>query len=208
MGDDWYRSAEWGPIAIQEFEERLQRSRSYSRPQYLKIKAFVLVQAGHIEAGKSLFERVVDEYPDSFHTGAALEGLGDLLWAQGEMHRAEQAYRRLLREFPDLNGTTGEARLALGEVLAELYGGDAVEEARALLRESEKEIRSNATLFRALLLSARVAEAAGDSALQVSEASRALELLDAGPQLPHKPTIGVPKPTGAQLADLRRLACQ
>lgn len=206
MADDWYRSSEWSPEAIEDFETRLQRSQK--RSQYLRLKAIALIDAGCVEPAKMLLERVVDEHPDSLDTRHAQEVLGDLFREQGDLVRAEQFYRGLLESFPDLNATSREVRLSLGEVVLELHGTRAVEEVRYLLRDAEPDIRFNSTMFRALLLSALLAEAAGDLALQVSEAHRALELLDAGPQLSHKPTIGVPTPTDAQLADLRRLAGQ
>lgn len=206
MADDWYRSSDWYSKAIEDFELRLKRSRGYNRPQYLRIKALALLGVGLVDEGRMLLQRIVEEYPDSLFWASAQENLGDVARSKGHLKDAERAYRHLLAERPDLNATSGEVRLSLAEVLLERSGQDAVNEVRLLLRASEPDIRWNSTLFRALLLSARAAELAGDSELQVSESLRALSLVDADPQISHKPSIGGPRPSDSELAILRRLA--
>lgn len=206
MSDDWYRSTEWSLAARADFEARLQRSRSWNRPQYLRIKALALIGTEQTVEPMTLLQRILDEYPDSLDASSAMELIGDLRQQAGDLTGAERAYRDLIEARPDLNATTGQARISLGEVLLKQHGIEAVDEVRSLIRESDSELRFNSSIVRALVPNAQAAELVGDRELQVSEAKRALQLIDAPPQLSRKPEIGVPNPSPDEINEIKRLA--
>lgn len=60
---EWFRTSDWDDDARAEFEKRLGRARDHNRPQYLRIKALALRDAGDKQAAGSLLRRVLDEYP-------------------------------------------------------------------------------------------------------------------------------------------------
>jgi hypothetical protein len=46
MAEDWFRTPGWDDGAREDFERRLARARPHNRPQYLKIRALALREAG------------------------------------------------------------------------------------------------------------------------------------------------------------------
>ena len=60
MDEEWFRSGDWSPEAQEDFEARLKRARSHSRPQYLRIKGLALQQAGEVAGARQMWNRVLD----------------------------------------------------------------------------------------------------------------------------------------------------
>ena len=101
-------------------DQRVRRSRDYSRPQYLRIKAIALWHAGELRGARELLERVLDE-PGPFagrELPSAHEKLGDLTRTTGDWPAAENHYRIILREWPALHSTTGATEVSLADVLS------------------------------------------------------------------------------------------
>lgn len=146
MPDDWFRSPDWDAAARDDFERRLARARTYNRPQYLKIKAIALREAGQTDASRGLLDRALDD-PNIYDFEAAYvtELLGDLSGEVGERDEAEQRYRHVLTTWPTLNGTSGSVEISLAEVLAEKQGSDATGRGTApagdVARETEAAVR-------------------------------------------------------------------
>ena len=161
---DWFRDPAWDRATRDQFEDRLNRARIGNRPQYLRIKALALRDAGELEAAKQLLNRIVSDYPDSMDCGFCLELLGDIAREEGSSENAEKHYREVLRRWPDLNGTTRMVEVSLAEVLTESAGPDRHEEALRLLDSALKRGRMmNSDLFRWNIALARVAEQLGDA---------------------------------------------
>jgi len=206
---DWFRDPAWDRATRDQFEERLNRARFGNRPQYLRIKALALREAGELHGAKELLNRVVSEYPESMDCGFCLELLGDIGREEGSAEVAEWNYREVIRRWPDLNRTTGMVEVSLAEVLTETAGPDCHEEALRLLDSALKRGRMmNSGLFRWNIALARAAEKLGD-AKTVSRAARtALSLTKFGPQFPRHPTVGLAKPDAATLAWLEKAAAE
>ena len=177
MPVDWFRSPSWGDEDVAEFEKRLARSSLFNRPQYLRLKAMALDDAGLAAAADGLLERVIDEYPDSIFSALSLERRGDIFRRGGDLVAAEECYRDVIARRPDLNATSGTAPISLAEVIFELHGRAAVAEVRSLLNYPQMRLVFNIQMMRALVLSARAAEATGNVELRRSEAQRALDLV-------------------------------
>ena len=95
--DDWFRRTSWTDSDRQEFEHRLARARSGSRPQYLRVQAVTLVQTGKLDlilAAQSLIERFLREYPDDWETALVYELRGQAQEAFDDIVAALDSYRR------------------------------------------------------------------------------------------------------------------
>jgi tetratricopeptide (TPR) repeat protein len=204
---DCFRDSAWDFATRVQFEERLSRARIGNRPQYLRIKALALRDAGKLEAAKQLLDRVLSDYPGSMDCGICFEVLGDIAWDEGSGETAEKHYREVIRRWPDLNGTTGMVEVSLAEVLTERAGSDRHEEALRLLDSALKRGRMmNSGLFRWNIAVARVAEQLGDRETVSRVARTALSLTKLGPQFPRHPTVGLARPDAATLAWLEKAA--
>ena len=94
MGD-WFRKASWSKADSEDFETRLSRARTTSRPQYLRIQAVHLFETGSKEligVARVLAKRVTSEYLDDIQTGPAHHLLG-------QCHEALGAFPAALDEF-------------------------------------------------------------------------------------------------------------
>jgi tetratricopeptide (TPR) repeat protein len=192
VAGDWFRDSSWTPDAQEEFERRLSAARVRSRAQYLRVKALALLAAKHPEAGQAMLHRILDEYPENWLECAfALERLGDLSRAAGDLGGAEAFYRKCLATSPTQSGTTGMVEVSLAEVLTDYDDPGSREEAAALLQSAlERGSFFNSNLFRWHVALIRLASQLGDEETQGRSARAALALADLGPQLPRHPTIG------------------
>jgi hypothetical protein len=194
MAADWFRSSAWDASSQEDFERRLARARPANRPQYIRIKALAIAAGGQDVAAQVLFERVVRDYANSLDCRASLENLADMARMRGDLPKAEETYRRLLTQWPDLNATTGLAEVSLAEVLLDGPGIPRAVEALALLESAMRRggaLRLNANLFRWHVALIRAAEVIGDRETVKRAATTALRLADRGPQLARHPTVGL-----------------
>ena len=203
---DWFRTADWDEDAQADFEARLRRARPDLRPAYLRIKGLGLDEAGSVGAARQLWQRVIDEYPDSLDVGASLEHLGDSARTAGLVLEAEEHYRTLLRVRPTLNVTSHMAGVALAELLIEADEEEKVNEAVRLLEAWLGEMRLSSQLFRCTFLWQRQPSNSNDTETQQRAAASALALVDRGPQFSRHPDVGVVQADGPTLAWLQRLA--
>lgn len=60
---DWYRRTTWTEVDQNEFATKLKRARD--KPQYLRIQALHLSEAGLYSAAISLLHQIVKEFPDA-----------------------------------------------------------------------------------------------------------------------------------------------
>ena len=149
VDDDWFRSPTWQPNDQAEFERRLARARPANRPQYLRIKALALRDAGKVDAARHLFARVASETAaPASEVAFAHEALGDLHRAAGGLRQAAAEYRLALEVAPTLSGTSGEVQLSLGEVLLETDAAGGAAEVATLLDAAREHVRFNSTAFR------------------------------------------------------------
>jgi predicted Zn-dependent protease len=201
---EWYRTTSWDAPAREEFEARLRRARADSRPQYLRIKAHALAGAGRPRDAEQLLRRLLAEYPDAFDAPSAMEALGDLAAEEGRLAEAVDWYRRLLERQPDLNKTTGTARISLAAALVRLGRHD---EALAALDDvDDTALTMNSAVFGFRAVLAEAAAGLGDRETAAQAARSALDLLDAPDQFARHPGVGRARPTRAQLHRVRALA--
>lgn len=205
---DWFRNPSWDEAACADFERRLMRARVRSRPQYLRIKALAVRDAGRIEVAKELLLRIL-VYPDvdAFEAALAQEILGDIAVRQGERGLGERYCRQLLQDHPSLSGTTGSIEIALAEILLDTISPQQHDEALQLLTSwiNRPGLKFDNQLFRWHLALIRLSEQTGDHATVRQAAKTALELAARGPQLPGR-DIGLVQTDEATLRRLRKLA--
>ena len=203
MPTEWYRTTAWDVPAREEFEARLRRARADNRPQYLRIKAHALAGAGRRRDAEGLLRRLLAEYPDAFDAPSAMELLGGLAAEEGRLAEAVDWYRRLLGRRPDLDTTTGTARISLASAFVRL--GRHEEALAALDDVDDAALTMNSAVFSYRLVLAEAAAGLGDRDTAAQAARAALDLLDAPDQFSRHPGVGRARPTRAQLRRLRAL---
>jgi predicted Zn-dependent protease len=199
---EWYRTPDWDADARADFERRLSRARG-QRPEYLRIKAMALQDAGLLDEASGLFERFLAEHPDGL-TSYVQERLADVAREQGRLEEAVRGYRDLLARRP-LPDSSGMVEVSLAEVLFDQ--GKLCEAAAALAEVDVDDVAIfNSKLFRYLVARARVAHGRGDVERASSVAADALNLVDAPSQFHRHPTVGLVETDDATVTMLQALA--
>ena len=166
-----------------QFEARLRRARSDSRPQYLRIKALALREARDAakdRAAAALLQRILDEYPDShFDVSVACDALADLAVQSGDLVGAEK-YLRAALELGRRGDPVGHFETRLASVLLELGDEKHWPEVKALLDRLKDLMQAQQMLpqdiFDAVVASARLAVRIGSFELAQEEARSALRI--------------------------------
>ena len=202
--DDWFRTGGWDDEGRAAFEARLARTRSYNRPQYLKIKASALREAGNVAAAVTLLSRVLDQYTDALDAPYCAELLGDIALEGGDPASAEAHYLESLRLRPDQNATSGEVHIGLAEAL--IAQGRFQEALDALDLFPVQELTMNHSVCRWNMALAEAAHGLGDSDTSAVAAERALALRVAPDQFSRHAGVGRAVMSGKQAKRMRRLA--
>ncbi len=204
VADEWYRSPKWDAAAREDFERRLARAKPQNRPQYLKIKALGLRDAGDVHQAVGLLQRVVNEYPTSLDAPFCLELLGDIARDGGRLADAVALYRQVVEARPDLNATSGAVHVSLAEVLNSM--GLPEEALKALDLRPVSTLTLNYWLFRWNAALADAAAGVGEHSVARDAARRALALLDAPDQFSRHPGVGRATATRGVKKRLEKLA--
>lgn len=209
MATDWYRNDAWTPHISAEFERRLARARAHNRPEYLRVQGVHLQRAGHIEAAREMWVRVLDQPIDKADVGGysragALEHLADS-YAQSDPPTAERWYRRLLSERPDLQCTSQQVELSLAEVLVAQANPAAARQALQAWRDRGGS-HTPEDLLRAHIVLVDIAVADGDQRAARHAARGALQAADLPAPFFNHPQVGVAHLDPETHARLRRLA--
>jgi hypothetical protein len=209
VAGDWFRSPDWSPDAQADFEARLMRARPYNRAQYLRIKGLALAEAGWAREARRLWERVLESTDElaASQQASAMEHLGES-YEQDDPAIAEDYFRRLLVEYPTLNGTSHTVEISLAELLIDRGGRASIEEALALLNSflERGTAQLPSVLFRWHLALIRIAQATGDEETLRRAARTALDLAGRAPVFARHQTVGVVHADTATVKRLRELA--
>jgi hypothetical protein len=121
---------------------------------------------------------------------------------------AEHYYRKLLAEYPTLNGTSHTVEISLAELLIGRGDRASLDEALVLLNSFLERGTSQfpSVLFRWHLALIRIAQATDDGETVRRAARTALELADRGHVFPRHETVGVVQADKRTLKRLRKLA--
>ena len=94
----WYTKNTWTKEDKEEFFIRLKRSREINRPQYLKTKAFALIETKDpelLDVAESLINKLLKEYQnDTFNKSSALNFLGDIYQQRHDFQTALKYYQQ------------------------------------------------------------------------------------------------------------------
>ena len=213
---EWFRNETWDAAIAAEFEARLRRARSYSRAQYVAIQATHLLSSPDFrtrEVARGLLCRVIDEYGDELTSKLAWEQLGESLVREGDVTGGEEALRRVIAlcaasDIGD-SGTSGTAPLQLAELLIARGDASSMTEAERVLCDYESTVEDMSIMrdvvYRYCLARARVSAARGHQST-AEWAAAALRVADEKkPSIPRHPTIGRPRTSDSETAELRRL---
>jgi hypothetical protein len=109
---EWFRDSAWDRATRDQYEEHLIRARVGNRPQYLRIKALALRDAGEFKGATELLNRVVSDYPDE-----ALRLLDSALkrgrMMNSDLFRWNIALARVAEQLGDAETVSRAARAAL-----------------------------------------------------------------------------------------------
>jgi tetratricopeptide (TPR) repeat protein len=203
---DWYRGPDWD---AQSFEQRLARARPQNRPQYLRIKAVELLEAGGIERRRVAIDLLTRLYAmsDEAEYGTTPEFLGNAYEADGQHDRAAQLYleaiERQRASFAKGRPALALANMALRQEMSEYY-----QAAFTVLANLEFEVAPfDADRFDHAGSLALLADRLGNSALTAKYAEHALDLAATRtkPEYPRHPDVGLIDVDDETLAALRRL---
>lgn len=204
MPDEWFRTPAWSPSDQEDFERRLARARAWNRAQYLNIKGLALRDADHREDAQALWQRGLDCAEFDIEKASILENMAEAA-QEDDPALAEALLRRLLAEFPDLNGTTGMAQVALAELLVQVNSESDLEEASQLLDAwwgaSESPFPVNR--YRFYVTRVRLAAAIGDHVAARASARRALRQVGNPAPFPSHPDVGLVTADPEELAWLK-----
>jgi predicted Zn-dependent protease len=207
--DDWFRSSDWDDPARELFEQKLSRARSWTAPQYLRIKGLALLESGNVEPGRQLLLRLIAEYPEeTSEVSVAHESLGESYHHESRARDAEHHYRAAM-SFGEPGSTT---QLLLAELLLDTEQVKRYAEARDLLAderlvEEVESLRSDA--FRHAVALARLEARLGNAPDASKWAIRALALRDedvTGPRFPRHRDVGRVQSPPSLVAELAALA--
>ena len=210
MTGDWFRATAWDERTSKDFESRLARSRSWNRPQYLRIQGVTLWQSGDLGSAKVLLGRVLKEhYDDDFEAAGTTEHLGEIALQENDLVEAELQFRSLLRKWPDLAGTSYTAEVSLADVLSQRDSDGAHNEALGLLErflDRDAGARWSNTMFQWQQVRVRLAQRENDDETAALHAADALTLAGAGPQVLRHQDVGLVDADDAALEALRLVA--
>ena len=83
----------------------------------MSIKGLALREAGHVDAARELWTRVIESGDEHWpQVSGSLEHLGDS-YRHDDPPRAATYYRRLIADYPTLSGTSGCVHVSLAEIL-------------------------------------------------------------------------------------------
>jgi hypothetical protein len=106
--DDWYRSSAWSRADQRHFEQKLQRARPGSRPQYIRLKGLAVAASARRHerrAAPELFKRVIHDHgDDELQTAMAWADLGHFYADDGQHGLAAEALRSCLDAEASLGG--------------------------------------------------------------------------------------------------------
>lgn len=94
--DEWYRHTTWTDQDREDFHSRLKRARRYNRPEYLRIQAYYLAEAGNHPAALELLEQFFELDDGSLDLAMAQLQYAESLFATGHPQQAAQAFRDCL----------------------------------------------------------------------------------------------------------------
>lgn len=204
--DDWFRSGDWDEPARELFEAKLARARTTGRSQYLRIKGLGLLAAGHSDAARGLFLRVLNDYPEDWVQGRPTkEHLADMARDAGRTSEAVAYYLEVLDAdgHPPLSCTSGAAHMSLAQIY--LDRGEPEAALEALNYVPVNQLGMNALVFRWNVLLADISLAMGERDVSQAAARRALALLEAPDQFSRHPGVGRAEAEAALVTRLRQL---
>jgi hypothetical protein len=206
---NWAHDPRYDADALEQFEERLRRARTGSRPGYLRVKGATLLKHDDLAATLTAV-RLLHRAAESNHfleAPWAHQLLGDAYQKIGDLDGAERHYRLCMATADEHGNGTSVPELFLAEVLLQRNGPGRLAEAERLLSSPEltRSLLWNSHIFRYYVAQARLAlRQDGDPR---GWAAMALELAqDRRPQLPRHPTVGLVDADPNLMAELRVLA--
>lgn len=217
INEDWFRGDNWDEKNQELFEQKLKQARgSYSKSQYLKIKANVLLTSSDSSKqleGYKLMERVISDYPTEISfVMFAFERLGDYNLIVNQYDKAETYYRECVSLYKKngRNGTSGIADVKLAEVIFDTGQSEKYTDMYLLLSEDFANYGGTLILyedkFRYNLILAKISDSLKKSIESKKYAEKALKLSELKTsQFEKYPELGIVNPNDSSLKTLHKI---
>jgi predicted Zn-dependent protease len=173
---EWYRKTTWSKEDERDFRARLKRARSHKRPQYLRVQAVHLLEAGMPEPALQLLDEVLETAPEDTFVTWIHEHRAQTLIDLGRANEAISAYRAALESQRARPNVVGQAALSFAELVVAIKRQDLFDEVLKALEQSHSESPFPAIQYREGAVRALIADLQGDERTARSEAQRALEV--------------------------------
>jgi|GEM_PF-784181 len=215
--EDWFRGDNWDEKTQEFFEQKLKRARgSYSKSQYLKIKANYLLTSSNLNKqleGYKLMERVISDYPTEISfVMFAFERLGDYNLLVNQFDKAETYYRECVSLYKKKgrSGTSGIADVKLAEVIFDTVQSKKYTEMYVLLIDDFANTGGSLILFedkfRYNLILAKISDSLMKNIESKKYAEKALKLSDLKTsQFQKYPDLGIVKTNNRDLNILNNI---
>lgn len=215
--EDWFRGDNWDEKAKEFFEQKLKGARgTYSKSQYLKIKANGLLTSGDLNKqleGYKLMERVISDYPTEISfVMFAFERLGDYNLFVNQYDKAETYYRECvcLHKKNGRSGTSGIADVKLAEVIFDTGQSEKYTDMYVLLTEDFGNTGGSLILyedkFRYNLILAKISDSLMKSIESKKHAEKALKLSELKTsQFDKYPDLGIVNSNDSSLKTLHEI---
>jgi tetratricopeptide (TPR) repeat protein len=170
---DWFRKTSWSSNDEAEFRACLRRARRASRPQYLTLQAFHLIESGLPEPALDL----LDEFflaPDNIFLAEAHARRGQALTHLGRLEEAIAAYRSAIEASRRVRGGQGYWALDFAELILATRRADLFGEAIETLSTLPANNPFPMIEYREAAVRALIADSTGDRITARREAARAL----------------------------------
>lgn len=209
---DWFRCGKWDAATRDAFETRLARSRTpFHRAQYLYIQGVTLVETRkrrEVSAGRTLLERVIEDYPDEHHqvAGAHYALANSYLREDRRSEAIEHLRLCLILEAGRHFSFRTELRLAEALLAGDPTDADLIE-VGALLDESAANAFFHSERWRIAVALARAYAKRRNAGRAATHAREALALLaDNTPKLPRHKNVGLIETDEGTVHEMQRLA--
>jgi len=173
---EWFRRSTWTDVDRSEFNAKLNRSRKWSRAQYLRIQAVHLAMADQHDGVLELLDRMFAEYPEDIHLAQAHAQKANSLAILGRTDAAINEYRAGLQAERDFPNVGTQAWLDFGMFVVEKRLTEYYGEITNVMKEfrDEGELKFPASEYRYFVIQSFLAEARGEKIAARDFAKQAL----------------------------------
>ena len=179
MSKEWYRRSTWSDEDAKEFENKLMRTNTKNRAQYLRIQAYHLVEASLQVPSLQLLDRLLIEYPDDHQIAQAQYQRAEIFLQLNRIEEAIAAYRQAMDAQRKKPNVRTDAYLGFVWFVANTSHTSLFDEALEVLKEFGGDEAFPVEQFKYFASLAMIHAAKGNRTIASTHAKRALTAMNA-----------------------------